>query len=123
MGVLKPAPLLVTLVVLFGSPAIADETKTDTRPGIAPDIREDETRLKMQRGNFVAVPVPMSNPTLDAGLVLGAAYFYPQSEEQKKVQPASITAGAGMYTSNDSKAFVLVQQNYWKNDKWRFTGA
>lgn len=77
----------------------------------------------MQRGNFVVVPVPMSNPTLDTGLVLGAAYFYPQSEEQKKVQPASITAGAGMYTSNDSKAFALVQQNYWKNDKWRFTGA
>jgi outer membrane protein assembly factor BamA len=28
-----------------------------------------------------------------------------------------------MYTSNDSRAFALVQQNYWKSNKWRFTGA
>ena len=53
--------------------ASADETKTDTRPGIAPDIREDETKLKLQKGNFVVVPIPISNPTLDSGLVLGAA--------------------------------------------------
>ena len=81
---------------------------TDTRPGIAPDIREDETRLKMQRGDFVVVPIPISNPTLNEGLVVGAAYFYPQSEEERKLQPASVTAAAGLYTSNDSRAFALV---------------
>jgi len=96
--------------------ASADETKTDTRPGIAPDIREDETKLKLQKGNFVVVPIPISNPTLDSGLVLGAAYFYPQTEDQKKRQPASVTAAAGMYTSNNSKAFGIAQQNYWKDD-------
>jgi len=103
--------------------ASADETKTDTRPGIAPDIREDETKLKLQKGNFVVVPIPISNPTLDSGLVLGAAYFYPQTEAQKKLQPASVTAAAGMYTSNNSKAFGIAQQNYWKDDTWRFTGV
>jgi hypothetical protein len=114
---------LVGLIILYGSFAFADETETDTRPGIAPDIRDDETNLKLQRGDFVVVPIPISNPTLDAGLVAGAAYFYPQSEEQKKLQPASVTAAAGMYTSNDSRAFAVVQQNYWNSDKWRFTGA
>ena len=114
---------LVGLIILYGSLAFAQETETDTRPGIAPDIRDDETDLKLQRGDFVVVPIPISNPTLDAGLVAGAAYFYPQSEEQKKLQPASVTAAAGMYTSNDSRAFAVVQQNYWNSDKWRFTGA
>ena len=109
--------------MLFGCPAHAQDAATDTRPGIAPDIREDETRLKVQRGDFVVVPIPISNPTLDTGLVVGAAYFYPQSEEEKKRQPASVTAAAGLYTSNDSRAFALVQQNYWKNNKWRFTGV
>jgi len=33
--------------------ASADKTNTDTRPGIAPDIREDETKLNLQKGNFV----------------------------------------------------------------------
>jgi len=94
----------------------------DTRPGLAPDIRDDETKLKAQKGNFVAVPIPFSNPTLNEGLVAGAAYFYPQSAEEKKLQPASLTAIGGMYSSNDSKALGVVQQNYWRG-KWRFTGA
>lgn len=114
---------LMGLLILHGSLALAQETSTDTRPGIAPDIREDDTDLKLQRGDFVIVPIPISNPTLDSGLVAGAAYFYAQTEEQKKRQPASVTAAAGMYTSNDSKALVIVQQNYWNDDKWRFTGA
>lgn len=107
-------------------PAVLAETVdsvTDTRPSVAPDIREDQSRLKLQKGNFVAVPVPISNPTLDIGLVAGAAYFYAQSEEQRKAQPASVTGGAAMYTANDSRAIGLVQQNYWRNDRWRFTGA
>jgi len=103
--------------------AVAQESTTDTRPGIAPDIRDDETKLKVQRGNIVVVPIPISNPTLGSGLVVGGAYFYGQTEEQKKTQPASLTALGGLYTDNDSKAVVLAQQNYWRNDRWRFTGA
>jgi len=108
---------------LCGSAAVAQNDATDTRPGIAPDIREDETRLKLQRGDFVVVPIPISNPTLESGLVAGAAYFYPQSEEQEKLQPASVTGAAALYTSNDSRAFAVVQQNYWRDDRWRFTGV
>ena len=114
--------VIVAVLVLLGGVCTAQEASTDTRPGIAPDIRDDETTLKVQRGNFVVVPIPISNPTLDTGLVAGAAYFYPQSAEQEKTQPASLTAAAGLYTSNDSKAFGIAQQNYWKDDKWRFTG-
>ena len=88
--------------------------KKDTRPGIAPDIREDDSKLKAQHGNFVAVPIPFSNPTLDSGLVAGAAYFYPQSPDEKKIEPASVTALGAMYSSNDSKALGLAQQNYWR---------
>jgi hypothetical protein len=108
---------------LCSSASIAQDDATDTRPGIAPDIREDETRLKLQRGDLVVVPIPISNPTLESGLVAGAAYFYPQSEEQKKRQPASVTGAGALYTSNDSRAFVVVQQNYWRDDQWRFTGV
>ena len=115
--------ILSGLIVLCGSAALAQDTTTDTRPGVTPDIREDKSPLKLQRGDFVVVPIPISNPTLENGLVAGAAYFYPQSEEQKKLQPASVTAAAGLYTSNDSRAFALVQQNYWKSNKWRFTGV
>jgi hypothetical protein len=105
------------------APAFGQEDTADTRPGLAPDIREDQTALKFQKGDIVVVPIPISNPTLDTGLVVGGAYFYAQTEEQKKEQPASVTGLGGMYTSNDSKALVAFQQNYWRNDRWRFTGA
>lgn len=102
---------------------LADESDTDTRPGIAPDIRGDESELTLERGNVVVAPIPISNPTLGTGLVAVAAYFYAQTEEQKKVQPASVTGLAAMYTSNDSKAIAIAQQNYWSTNKWRFTGV
>jgi hypothetical protein len=108
---------------LCGSLAVAQDTATDTRPGIAPDIRDDESRIKLQKGDFVVVPIPISNPTLGDGLVAGAAYFYPQTEDEEKLQPASVTAAAGLYTNNDSRAFALVQQNYWRKNTWRFTGV
>ena len=88
-----------------------------------PDLREEKSRLKLQKGDVVVVPIPMSDPTLGTGLILGGAYFYPQTEAQAAVQPASLTGVAGMYTSNDSYAFGIGQQNYWDEDKWRFTGA
>jgi len=107
--------------VFAGSEPAAN--KDTDKSGITPDLRENKTRLKLQKGDFVMVPIPMSNPTLDTGLILGGAYFYPQSAEQKKVQPASVTAVAGMYTSNESKAFGIAQQNYWNQDRWRFSGV
>lgn len=82
--------------MLYGSLALAQESRTDTRPGIAPDIREDDTKLKLQRGDFVIVPIPISNQTLGTGLVAGAAYFYAQTDAQKKLQPASVTAATGV---------------------------
>jgi len=117
--------ILLGALAIFAvqSEALAQGLEKDTRPPIAPDIREDETGIKLQRGDFVAVPIPLSNPTLGSGLIGGAAYFYPQTEEQKAAQPASLTGVAGMYMDNDSKALAIVQQNYWSNNRWRFTGA
>ena len=83
--------LTATFLLACSVSAYGQESHADTAPNLAPDIREDETRLKIQGGNFVAVPIPMANPTLDAGLIAGAAYFYPQTGEQKERQPASVT--------------------------------
>lgn len=115
--------LLLTAAAYAQDDSAALDDKKDTRPGVAPDIRDDDMKLTAQKGNFVVVPIPISNPTLHEGIVVGGAYFYPQSEEEKKQEPASMTAAAGMYTSNDSRALVLVQQNYWNRGNWRFTGA
>ena len=88
-----------------------------------PDVRGDELKLKLEKGNFVVVPIPISDPTIGEALVVGGAYFYGQTEEQKKTQPASVTGGGAMYSSSESYAVAIGQENYWGADTWRFAGA
>ena len=122
------ATCVAVLLFFSASPAIADDAPDaeSTTPGstgmpfeTVPDIRDDKVPLKVQNGDFVAVPIPMSNPTLGTGLMGGAAYFYPQTEEQKKKQAASMTGIGGLYTNNESWVAGVAQQSYWDEDKWR----
>lgn len=88
-----------------------------------PDVRGSEMKVKVEKGNFVAVPIPFHTPELDWGLVVGAAYFYKQTEAQKKAQPASVSGIVAMYTQNKSWALGIGQESYWHEDRWRFTGV
>jgi hypothetical protein len=128
----RTALCLAVFVFLGVSPVGADETsETDTKTSVSsgmpfeavPDIRDEKVPLKVQKGDFVAVPIPMSNPTLGTGLVGAAVYFYPQTEEQKASQSASFTGLGGLYTNNESWAAGVLQQSYWNEDKWRFHGV
>jgi hypothetical protein len=120
---------IFVLAMLAGAPAFGAGSKADLPGGgevpidELSELRADTVRLKVQRGNFFAVPIPLSSPTFGTGLALGGAYFYPQTEEQRQSQPASLTGVAGVYTNNDSYAFGVGQQSYWKADTWRFTGV
>lgn len=110
--------------VLLVSPAGATETDSSgqSQQGIAPDLRKEPPPVSARKGNFVVVPIPFSNPTLDTGLVIGAAYFHPQSEAQEAVQPPSVTGVGAMYSSNDSRAAAIGHAAYWSEDRWRFNG-
>jgi len=91
-----------------------------------PDLRDEDTKLKFQRKkerNLFVVPIPTSSPTFGTGLILGGAYFYPQTEQQKKSQPASFTGAAAGYMSNKSWFGGVLQQNYFAEDKWRFSAV
>jgi len=91
-----------------------------------PELEEEGERsgfLKKMPKNLLLVPVPISSPTFGTGLILGGAWFYSQTEEQKESQPASFTGAAAGYTSNDSWFGGVMQQNYWKEGTWRFTGV
>ena len=74
--------------------------------------------LSKKPENLLLVPIPTSNPTFGTGLILGGAYFYKQTDEQKESQPASFTGVAAGYTDNESWFAGVMQQNYWKEDKW-----
>ena len=112
-----------TSAVFAQSEPDSDEATSLSPASITPDLRGDESKLSLEKGSFVAVPIPILNPTLDEMLVVGAAYFYAQTEEQKEAQPASVTAGGVMYSSNDSYAAAIGQEIYWREDTWRFAGS
>ena len=116
----------ISLAGVNGGDPKESTVATDLPVEAAPDAEEENTRfnfLKRKPENLLLVPIPTSSPTFGTGLILGGAYFYPQTEQQKEAQPASFTGAAAGYTSNDSWFAGVMQQNYWKEDKWRFTGV
>ena len=127
---LRLGVLVLSLVCISIANADSETAETTETPDpkkvpvqSIPDLRDTKTNLKIQKGDFVAVPIPMSSPTFGSGLIVGSAYFYGQTEEQKLAQPASFTGAAGGYTTNDSWAVGVGQQSYWDEDTWRFTGV
>jgi len=115
-------PIIFLLILLVCETVHAQEDPQETLESLG-DMDNKESKLVLKKGDFVAVPIPISDPTLGTGLVVGGAYFYAQTEEQKKSQPASMTGVAGIYTNNGSFAYGIAQQNYWTEDKWRFNGV
>jgi hypothetical protein len=113
--------LVLVIAVFLALPAMGDAVP-DPPVDSVPDLQDSESPLIVKQRNFVIVPIPLSNPTIGTGLILGGAYFYKQTPEQKKVQPASVTGVGGMYTTTDSYAYGIGQQSYWNEDKWRFAG-
>jgi len=103
-----------------------DQMSSEQPASPIPDLRNEDLKLKAQGKkdrDFLIVPIPMSSPTFGTGLILGGAYYYPQTAEQKEAQPASFTGGAIAYTDNKSWAGGVMQQNYFAEDTWRFNAV
>ncbi|MCE2593882.1 outer membrane protein assembly factor [Motilimonas cestriensis] len=121
---------LITLFV-FTAPCWGIEDNSNTysygldsfTPEWAENTRSSEYKFKVQKGDFVAVPIPMSDPTLGSGIVGVAAYYYGQTEQEKQQQPPNVTQFFSMYTDNKSYGVGINQQNYWQQDKWRFNAT
>jgi hypothetical protein len=70
---------------------------------------------------FLAAPIPISNPTLGTGLAVVAALIFPLSREDK-VSPPTVAGVGGFYTSNHSYAAAVAMRPYFAEDRWRLLG-
>jgi hypothetical protein len=104
--------VLTAFAMAFASISWAGDNEADE------DIEEQK-----KKRDWTVVPIPVSTPTFGTGLILGGAYFWPQTEEQKKSQPASVTGAVGFYSDNKSGAFAVAHQAYLSEDKWRITAV
>jgi hypothetical protein len=78
-----------------------------------------------RRGNFLFVPIPVSNPTVGSGLQAAVLYLHPTPAGQPQAPGA--TSGLGvMATDSGSRAAGLFHDASYANDRWRigaFAGA
>jgi len=127
-GITMQACVLAAFVIILASTSWADDIEAnkdpaDTKLEATADAVEENIEEQIKKRDWMVVPVPVSSPTFGTGLVVGGAYFWPQTEEQKKAQPASVTGAAGFYSDYESSAFGIGHQGYWSGDKWRITVA
>lgn len=124
--ILQCIALTLSLAHAYDPPPEEHVDRTDLPAETDTEATEESKKFKFlskKPENLLLVPIPTSNPTFGTGLILGGAYFYKQTEEQKDTQPASFTGAAAGYTDNDSWFAGVMQQNHWKEDTWRFTGV
>jgi hypothetical protein len=75
-----------------------------------------------KRGEIVFAPIPLSNPAIGSGLILGLGYIFPLNTNDK-LSPPSMIGGAGMYASSGSWALGAIAKLYFKEDRYRLTAA
>ena len=69
-----------------------------------------------KKGNWIAVPIPISNPTIGTGLQGALIYLHPREGEDVP----NITSGlVGMYTNTDSWFLGAFHDDNFVNDKYR----
>jgi hypothetical protein len=112
------------LASTLAAPVYADGlSAAEAPPIVAPPDAEDGVVpvATSPSRQFLIVPIPISNPTLGSGLVLAGLYFFPQTEQQARAQPASSVQAFGLYTDNHSHAFGAQLKTYSDEDRWRFS--
>lgn len=96
-------------------PETSSQTTVETP--INPDA--DSTTKKPHDFSYIALPIPVSNPTIGSGFAVGAGALYKAGGSDKPW----VTGIAFLYTNTQSWGLALVQKAYIGDDKFRFTGG
>jgi len=104
-----------------GSGSQADSTDA-TQPTNKKQQDDATNAKKEKRGSLVIAPIPISTPAFGSGLLLVVGYVF-KFNEQDNVSPPSWIGGAGVGTSNGSRALVLGGRLYLKENKYQTTLA
>ena len=79
----------------------------------------EEFGKRDRSGNWVWMPIPVFNPTLDTGLTVAVLRLYKLDPNS----PSSTTGVAGLGTSNGSWGGGIFTKNYIREDRIRLTGG
>jgi len=85
------------------APDTSEKTKTD----------KTKQQQESRRGSFVFAPLPIVSPAIGSGIVPFLGYIFPfQTRDENS--PPSLVGAAGLITDNETRAFALVGDTYFK---------
>lgn len=106
--------------VLFHLPlALADEL-SDL---VTEEIEHTKAMPNLSAGQFLAVPIPVSNPTIGTGLQVALLYLHPEAPDSGNDTPNGTTGIGAMYTDTESSVYGLFHDDYLFDDKLRLRGG
>ncbi len=110
----------MTTVLLLGSlsmpPAVSAGDGEDTVEKVKDQSEAASKAVGAKR--FFAMPIPIVNPTIGAGLGLSTMYLFQAGENA----PPSSLSLMGFYTDSSSWATAVGTETFFKDDKYRLSG-
>jgi hypothetical protein len=106
--------------------------------GPATEESEDGEKKDDKWGNFLILPIFITEPAIGEGLGGGVVYFHKkEKKENRRIEtansvgktgsehkpPPTATGAFGFYTSNDTAGAGIGHANSFKDDKYRVVGA
>lgn len=113
------------MLLIYGL-CVAFPLYADTQDTIEERVNEDRAigtamAKGVSVGKWVAVPIPVSNPTIGTGLQGALLYLHPRKAGEESAPNATSGIG-GMYTDTGSWAIGAFHEDSWNNDQYRFMG-
>ncbi|MFA3921065.1 hypothetical protein [Ruegeria hyattellae] len=95
--------VLATAIWIAPTVTTAQETSDAGPANGTKQSKKEQNKLGFGQGSFVAVPIPVNDPTFGAGLVLGGGYLFKADEGSN----TSILGGGAFGTNKGSYAVAL----------------
>lgn len=132
------------VAMFFGTQALAQDppeepavtSSTEAEPEA--ESSEEEESGKIDKGNFLVLPIFITEPAIGEGLGLGLVYFHKKKDpntpqistassisqtNQQQNPPPTASGVFGAYTNNDTKAFGIGHAGTYFQDKVRTVGV
>ncbi|WP_139280628.1 BamA/TamA family outer membrane protein [Shimia gijangensis] len=107
--------LLISAVVGLSFPdASQAEGPIDNTSNTINDTTDDHETYGFRSGSFLVAPIPFKNPTIGAGLALGAGYLFKFDEASK----TSHVALGAMLSDNGTNGIGAATSLAWNNNRW-----
>ena len=116
-----PKSTLIILLLIISLSAICSRAAQEDNIEERVEDAHKGAAAAPAKGNWVPVPIPISNPTVGTGLQAVLMYLHPKTPGEES-SPNATSGLVGLYTNTDSWFVGMFHDDSWANDRFRFSG-